>query len=116
MTTEERARYVAMNADAPDLDAPTASSDGATAQDFPEEDDRTAQEQPGNDLAAPVRTESRATLEIPNASNQGAKPEGSDSPRPNAQGAGQPQIQPTFTVVAEEVPSMSWLPTPRDTR
>ena len=33
MTTEERARYVAMNSDAPDLDAPTASSTEETADD-----------------------------------------------------------------------------------
>ena len=42
-------------------------------------------------------------MELPNVSNQDAKPEGSDSPSPNAQDAGQTQIPPTFTVGAEEV-------------
>ena len=87
MTTEERTRYVAMNADAPDLDAPAASSAGVTANDSPEQDNQTAEEEPGSDLAAPVRKENRAPMELPKVSNQGAKPGGSDSPSSNEQDA-----------------------------
>ena len=103
MTTEERTRYLAMNADAPDLDAPAASSAGVTAIDSPEQDNPTAEEEPGTDLAAPVRTENRAPMEFPKVSDQGAKPGGSDRPGANEQDAVQAQNLPLFTVRVEEV-------------
>jgi hypothetical protein len=87
MTTEERTRYLAMNADAPDLNAPTASSTDETADDSPEQESETAEKAPASDLAAPVRTENRAPMDLSNASGQGAKPGGSASPSPNAQDA-----------------------------
>jgi VWFA-related protein len=103
MTTEERARYLAMNADAPDLDALTASSAGEVAGDSPEQDSEIAGKNPGSDLVAPVRTENRAPMELPNRSDLGAKPGGSASPGPNAQDASQAQFQTTFVVRSEEV-------------
>ena len=92
-----------MNADAPDLNAPTASSADETADDSPEQNSETAEKEPGSDLAAPVRTENRAPMELPNVSNQGAKPGGSASPSPNAQEAVQAQNPPSFIVRVEEV-------------
>ena len=92
MTTEERARYVAMNADAPDLNAPTASSADETADDSPEQNSETAEKEPVSGLAAPVRTENRAPMELPNVSNQDAKPGGSESPSSKAHDAGASKI------------------------
>jgi len=103
MTTEEREKYVAMDADSPDLAAPAVSSDDDTGQDSSESDSQAAEQEPGSNLAAPVRTENRAPMEIPNVSGQGAKPGASDSPSANAQDAGQAHNLPTFTVRTEEV-------------
>jgi VWFA-related protein len=103
MTTEEREKYVAMDADSPDLAAPAASSADETVQDSSEPDSQAAEQDPGSNLAAPVRTENRAPMELPNVSGQGAKPGATDSASANAQDAGQAQNQPTITVRAEEV-------------
>ncbi len=99
MTSEERARYVAMNSDAPDLDAPSASSAGETADDSLEQDSETAEK--GSGLAAPVRTENRAPMELPKASEQDSKPGGPASA--SAQAAAQALNPPVFTVRVEEV-------------
>jgi VWFA-related protein len=103
MTTEERARYVEMDADSLDLAAPVTSSADEAGQDSSGPDSQAAEGAPGSDLAAPVRTENRAPMEIPNVSDQGAKPGGSDSSGVNSQDAGQAQNLPTFTVGTEEV-------------
>ena len=103
MTTEERTRYVAMSADAPDLNAPTASSTDETADDSSEQISETAEKGPGSSLAAPVRTEDRAPMELQNVSNPGAKPGVSGSPSSSAQDTGQAQNLPTFKVGVEEV-------------
>ena len=103
MTTEERTRYVAMSADAPDLNAPVASSGEEIADDTSEQNSEIAEKGPAVGLVAPVRTEDRAPMELPSASNQGAKPGVSALPSPIAQDAGQPQNLPTFKVGVEEV-------------
>ena len=103
MTTEERTRYLAMNSDAPDLNAPTASSTDETADDSPEQVSETAEKAPGSGFAAPVRTENRAPMELSTVSNQDAKSGGSGSPSSNAQDTGQAQNLPTFKVGVEEV-------------
>lgn len=107
MTTEERTRYLAINADAPDLDAPAAYTAEMTASDSQEQENQTAEEEPGSDLAAPVRKENRAPMELPKVSDQGAKPDakpgGSDSSSSNGQDAAQAQNLPMFVVRAEEV-------------
>ena len=103
MTTEERARYLAMNANVPDLNAPTASSADETADDSPEQNSETAEKGPESGLAAPVRTEDRAPMELPNVSNQDAKPGGSESPSSKAHDAGQTQNLTTFSARVEEV-------------
>jgi VWFA-related protein len=102
MATGEREKYVAMEADSPDLAAPASSAD-ETGQNSSESDSQAAEAAPGSDLAAPVRTENRAPMEIPNGSDHGAKPGGSDSAGANAQDAGQAHDLPTFTVRTEEV-------------
>ena len=103
MTTEERATYLAMNADVPDLNAQTASSADETADNSPEQNFETAEKEPGSGLAAPVRTENRVPMELPNVSDQGAKPGGSAPPSANEQAAAQALTPPTFKVGVEEV-------------
>jgi VWFA-related protein len=103
MKTEERTRYVAMNADAPDLDAPGASSGDVAAPDSQEQESVTAEKGPASDLAAPVRTQNRAQLDLSNASGQGAKPADSASPSPIVQDAAGGQNPTTFSVRVEEV-------------
>lgn len=103
MTTVEREKYVAMDADSPDLAAPAASSAGEEGQDSAESDSQDSEEKPGIGLAAPVRTENRAPMELGNTTDQGAKPGGADAASANAQDAGQDHKMPTFTVTTEEV-------------
>ncbi len=103
MTTEERSRYVAMSADAPDLNAPAASLDEKTADESLEQNSESAEKGPGSGFAAPVRTEDRAPMELPNVSNERAKPGSTGSLSANAQDAVQGQNLPTFKVGVEEV-------------
>ncbi|MGD0910688.1 MAG: VWA domain-containing protein [Terracidiphilus sp.] len=103
MTTGEREKYVAMDADSPDLAAPAASSADDTGQDSSESDTEAAEAEPRIDLAAPVRTEDRAPMEMQNVPGQGAKPGASDSASANAQDADQAHNLPTITVTTEEV-------------
>ena len=103
MTTEERARYVAMNADAPDLDALGGSSEDEVAADSPAQTSDTAAKGPVSNLAAPVRTENRVAMELPNASAQGTKPEAAISASASPQAPVQDQNTPSFVVRVEEV-------------
>ena len=102
MTAEEREKYVAMDADSPDLAAPASSAD-ETGPNSSDTDSVASEEAPGSGLVAPVRTESRAPMEITNVSGLGAQPGGPATASPNAQDAGEAHNQPTFTVTTEEV-------------
>ena len=84
MTAEEREKYVAMDADSPDLAAPSSSADD-TGQNASEADSVAPEEAPGSGLVAPVRTESRAPMEIANVPDQGAQPGGPAAMSANAQ-------------------------------
>jgi VWFA-related protein len=103
-TAEERAKYLAMEAGAPDLVAPSVFPDEDTTQDLPNEELRTGADKEGIDIAALTRNENRSPVESLGLSGEVSKSQGSTLANSDGDDRnGLAQSLTTFRARAEEV-------------